>query len=63
MSLLACAALAAVVASGARAQSLALTVAAPDGAPLATDLYVPIGHGLGPWPVVRVPQRRLYGTR
>jgi predicted acyl esterase len=41
------------------AQTLSTTVPAPDGTPLATDVYLPVGSGFGPWPVVL--QRTPYG--
>ena len=41
------------------AQTFTTTVSAPDGTPLATDVYFPIGAGFGPWPVIL--QRTPYG--
>jgi predicted acyl esterase len=41
------------------AQTFATIVAAPDGTALATDVYLPVGAGLGPWPVIL--QRTPYG--
>jgi uncharacterized protein len=41
------------------AQTFTLNVPAPDGTPLATDVYFPVGAGLGPWPVIL--QRTPYG--
>ena len=57
--LLAAAALATAVAAGAAAQAFSVSVTAPDGTPLATDVYFPIGAGFGPWPVIL--QRTPYG--
>ncbi|MGD1148739.1 MAG: CocE/NonD family hydrolase [Thermoanaerobaculaceae bacterium] len=48
-----------MTATGAVAQTVSVTVPAPDGTPLATDVYFPIGAGLGPWPVIL--QRTPYG--
>ena len=53
------AAFAAAVAGGATAQTFSANVPAPDGTPLATDVYLPVGAGFGPWPVVL--QRTPYG--
>ncbi|HPC84101.1 MAG TPA: CocE/NonD family hydrolase [Thermoanaerobaculaceae bacterium] len=36
-------------------------VTMPDGVRLATDIYLPVGHGWGPWPVIL--QRTPYGKR
>jgi len=36
-------------------------VTMPDGVRLATDIYLPIGHGWGPWPVIL--QRTPYGKQ
>ena len=41
------------------AQTFSESVPAPDGTPLATDVYFPVGAGFGPWPVVL--QRTPYG--
>jgi len=41
------------------AQTFTTSVPAPDGTSLATDVYLPIGAGFGPWPVVL--QRTPYG--
>jgi predicted acyl esterase len=41
------------------AQTFSATVSAPDGTLLATDVYLPIGAGFGPWPVIL--QRTPYG--
>jgi predicted acyl esterase len=49
---------AAVAASGV-AQTFSTSVAAADGTLLATDVYLPLGAGFGPWPVVL--QRTPYG--
>jgi hypothetical protein len=43
----------------ATAQTFTTSVPAPDGTPLATDVYLPIGAGFGPWPVIF--QRTPYG--
>ncbi len=51
--------LAVAVCAGAAAQTFTVNVPAPDGTPLATDVYVPIGAGFGPWPVIL--QRTPYG--
>jgi uncharacterized protein len=56
---LASALLAAAAAAPATAQSQTVTVSAPDGTPLATDLYLPLFSGHGPWPVVLM--RTPYG--
>ena len=47
-----------------RAQTLTTTVSAPDGTALATDVYLPVGAGRGPWPVIlqRTPYGRGSGT-
>lgn len=52
-------AVAAALAAGAAGQTFSVTVPAPDGTPLATDVYFPIGAGPGPWPVIL--QRTPYG--
>lgn len=49
------------LAAPAAAQSLSVTVAAPDGTPLATDVYFPVGHGSAPWPAVLI--RTPYGRQ
>ena len=49
----------ACLAVGAGAQTFSTMVAAPDGTPLATDVYLPVGAGFGPWPVIL--QRTPYG--
>ncbi|HPS76959.1 MAG TPA: CocE/NonD family hydrolase [Thermoanaerobaculaceae bacterium] len=36
-------------------------VSMPDGVQLATDVYLPLGHGFGPWPVIL--QRTPYGKQ
>ncbi len=51
--------LAAVASVTAQAQTFSTTVPAPDGTPLATDVYFPVGAGFGPWPVIL--QRTPYG--
>jgi predicted acyl esterase len=51
--------LAALVSRAGEAQTFSTVVAAPDGTPLATDVYLPIGAGWGPWPVIL--QRTPYG--
>jgi uncharacterized protein len=51
--------LATAMAVSAAAQSQTVSVAAPDGTPLATDLYFPVGSALGSWPVVLM--RTPYG--
>jgi len=54
--------LAGVAATGAAAlsaQTFTVNVPAPDGTPLATDVYFPLGAGFGPWPVIL--QRTPYG--
>ncbi|MFI5167199.1 MAG: CocE/NonD family hydrolase [Thermoanaerobaculales bacterium] len=54
------AAAAALVAAQAGAQTFHdVMVPAPDGTPLATDVYFPVGAGFGPWPVIL--QRTPYG--
>lgn len=53
---------AAVAATPVAAQTPAeVFVTMPDGVRLATDLYLPIGHGWGPWPVIL--QRTPYGKQ
>lgn len=56
--------LAVVLAAAGEAQTLSVSVPAPDGTPLATDVYLPIGAGWGPWPVIlqRTPYGRGSGT-
>lgn len=51
--------LAVLLATAGRAQTFSTTVPAPDGTPLATDVYLPVGPGWGPWPVIL--QRTPYG--
>jgi predicted acyl esterase len=48
-----------LVPAAALAQTFSTTIAAPDGTALATDVYLPVGAGLGPWPVIL--QRTPYG--
>ncbi len=55
------AALLVLAAGAAGAQTFTTTVAAPDGTLLATDVYLPIGAGWGPWPVIL--QRTPYGKQ
>jgi predicted acyl esterase len=47
------------VAAPVAAQTFSTDVPAPDGTPLATDVYFPLGAGFGPWPVIL--QRTPYG--
>jgi predicted acyl esterase len=47
------------VAARLAAQTYSTVVPAPDGTPLATDVYLPLGAGFGPWPVIL--QRTPYG--
>ncbi len=49
----------ACLAAAAAAQTFSTAVSAPDGTPLATDVYLPVGAGFGPWPVIL--QRTPYG--
>jgi len=51
--------LAAFVSTAGGAQTFSTSVSAPDGTRLATDVYLPIGAGWGPWPVIL--QRTPYG--
>jgi predicted acyl esterase len=46
------------------AKTFSARVPAPDGTPLATDIYLPIGAGWGPWPVIlqRTPYGKESGT-
>ncbi len=48
-----------LAAAAASAQTFTVNVPAPDGTLLATDVYLPIGAGFGPWPVIL--QRTPYG--
>ncbi len=61
LRLLAAATVAAAVAASAAGQTFSVSVPAPDGTQLATDVYFPIGAGFGPWPVIL--QRTPYGKR
>lgn len=51
--------LAAFVSTAGGAKTFSTSVSAPDGTRLATDVYLPIGAGWGPWPVIL--QRTPYG--
>ena len=57
-------ALAALSALPSAAQTFSAHVLAPDGTPLATDVYFPLGAGSGPWPVIlqRTPYGKSSGT-
>jgi predicted acyl esterase len=56
--------LAALVSTSGEAQTLSTFVPAPDGTPLATDVYLPVGAGWGPWSVIlqRTPYGKESGT-